>query len=216
MRFWLPPLNTAGSVQALEWQNSVLHVSNSWMRRRGFVPFVEPPLKKYGLWMLPSRCRKANYHLHSCPMDLRAGPASQDSSFHPPPLPGEPQSVLKPAFLGGVALGVLSALPLVNCCCLLWIGGGGLLAVYLLRQDYAGEIDAGLGAKAGFLAGMIGALFWQILGVADFLHHQLATNRANPAAPAKSRIFLPKRCSSRRRSFHCLRSVQSRLSCCSG
>jgi len=91
------------------------------------------------------------------------GARSQDSAFHLPPLPGEPPSVLKPAFLGGVALGVLSALPLVNCCCLLWLGGGGLLAVYLLRQDFSGEITAGLGAKAGFFAGMIGALFWQIL-----------------------------------------------------
>jgi len=92
-----------------------------------------------------------------------AGTRPHDSSFHLPPLPTEPQSVLKPAFLGGVALGVLSALPLVNCCCLLWISGGGLLAVYLLRQDFAGEIAAGLGAKVGFIAGMIGALFWQIL-----------------------------------------------------
>lgn len=92
-----------------------------------------------------------------------SGTRSQDGAFQLPPLPGETPSVLKPAFLGGVALGVLSALPLVNCCCLLWLGGGGLLAVYLLRQEYAGEIAAGLGAKAGFLAGMIGALFWQIL-----------------------------------------------------
>jgi hypothetical protein len=91
------------------------------------------------------------------------GTRAHDSSFHPPRLPTEPPSVLKPAFLGGVALGVLSALPLVNCCCLLWLGGGGLLAVYLLRQDYLGEIAAGLGARVGFLAGMIGALFWQIL-----------------------------------------------------
>ena len=90
-----------------------------------------------------------------------SGARSQDA-VHLPPLPGEPP-ILKPAFLGGVAMGVLSALPLVNCCCFLWLGGGGLLAVYLLRQDFAGEIAAGLGAKAGFLAGMIGALFWQIL-----------------------------------------------------
>lgn len=82
----------------------------------------------------------------------------------PPPLPvSGPPNLLKPAFLGGLTLGLLSALPLVNCCCLLWIGGGGLLAVYLLRQDFAGEITAGIGAKIGFLAGMIGALFWQIL-----------------------------------------------------
>ena len=98
------------------------------------------------------------------PDTQRSGARSQDGAFHlPPPLPGQPPSVLKPAFLGGVALGVLSALPLVNSCCLLWLGGGGLLAVYLLRLDYAGEISAGLGAKAGFQAGMIGALFWQIL-----------------------------------------------------
>jgi len=82
----------------------------------------------------------------------------------PPPLQVEPPpSLLKPAFLGGVALGVLSALPVVNCCCLLWLGGGGLLAVYLIRQTYNGEITPVLGAKIGFLAGMIGALFWQIL-----------------------------------------------------
>jgi len=87
----------------------------------------------------------------------------QGSAINLPPLPGQPPNVLKPAFLGGVALGVLSALPLVNCCCLLWLGGGGLLAVFLLRQEYAGEIAAGLGAKVGFIAGMIGALFWQIL-----------------------------------------------------
>lgn len=38
-----------------------------------------------------------------------------------------------------------------------------MLAVYLLRQDFPGEITGGLGAKTGFLAGMIGALFWQVL-----------------------------------------------------
>jgi len=85
------------------------------------------------------------------------------SSGISPPLPQQEPSLLKPAFLGGIALGVLSALPLVNCCCLLWLGGGGMLAVYLLRQDFLGEITANLGAKVGFLAGMIGALFWQVL-----------------------------------------------------
>ena len=151
MRFW--SFQHGGS-QALEWQNSVLHVSNSWMRRRGFVPFVEPRLKKYGLWMLPLRCRKDSCHRRSCLRGLQLEPRAHDSSFHPPPLPSAPPSVLKPAFLGGVALGVLSALPLVNCCCLLWLGGGGLLAVYLLRQDFAGEIAAGLGREGwAFLPG---------------------------------------------------------------
>ncbi|MBM3804549.1 MAG: hypothetical protein FJW26_19805 [Acidimicrobiia bacterium] len=91
------------------------------------------------------------------------GTRPQDGRFQPPPLPHGPPALLKPAFLGGIAIGVLSALPLVNCCCLLWLGGGGLLAVYLLRQEYMGEIAAGLGAKVAFFAGMIGALFWQVL-----------------------------------------------------
>jgi hypothetical protein len=97
-----------------------------------------------------------------------ATPRGPGPSLHPqlppplPPLPAAP-NLLKPAFLGGIALGVLSALPLVNCCCLLWLGGGGMLAVYLLRQEFWGEITPSLGAKVGFLTGMIGALFWQIL-----------------------------------------------------
>jgi hypothetical protein len=90
-------------------------------------------------------------------------PTSGSTGFSLPPLPPQEPGLLKPAFLGGIALGVLSALPLVNCCCLLWLGGGGLLAVYLLRRDFPGEISPNLGAKVGFLAGMIGALFWQVL-----------------------------------------------------
>jgi len=42
-----------------------------------------------------------------------------------------------PALLGGLFIGVLSALPVVqicNCCCL-WIIGGGLLAAYLQQQN---------------------------------------------------------------------------------
>jgi len=132
------------------------------------------------------------------PDTLPAGVRSQDGTFHTPPLPGEPPSVLKPAFLGGVALGVLSALPLVNCCCLLWLGAGGLLAVYLLRQDYAGEIAAGLGAKAGFLAGMIGALFWQILELpisyitSSQRTEQIQQLLQNPNFPAETLQFVEK------------------------
>ena len=61
--------------EALEWRNSVLHVSNSSMRRRGFVPFVGPPSKRSGLWMLPLRCRKDNCHPRSCLRDLQLEPA---------------------------------------------------------------------------------------------------------------------------------------------
>jgi hypothetical protein len=72
-------------------------------------------------------------------------------------------NLLKPSFLGAIILAVLCSVPLVNCCCFLWVSGAGIVAVYLLRQEYGGEISASLGAKLGFLTGILGALFWQVL-----------------------------------------------------
>jgi hypothetical protein len=80
----------------------------------------------------------------------------------------------------------------------LWLGGGGLLAVYLLRQDYRGEIAAGLGAKVGFLAGMIGALFWQVLELpisyitSSQRTEQLEQLLQNPNFPAETVQFVEK------------------------
>ena len=48
------------------------------------------------------------------------------------------QPTVQPAVLGGVFIGVLSALPLIsagNCCCCLWVIGGGVVAAYLLQQS---------------------------------------------------------------------------------
>ena len=45
---------------------------------------------------------------------------------------------LQPALLGGVFIGVLSALPFIsaaNCCCCLWVVAGGVLTVYLRQQN---------------------------------------------------------------------------------
>jgi hypothetical protein len=67
----------------------------------------------------------------------------------------------KPAVLGGLVAGVLSALPLVgagNACCCLWVVCGGLLSAYLLQQDRADSIAAMDGALVGLLAGVIGAV----------------------------------------------------------
>ena len=94
--------------------------------------------------------------------DNPAFPLSGPSSLPLSPQPAQ-VNLLKPAFIGGIALGVLSALPLVNCCCFLWVGGAGLLSVYLLRQEFSGEISPGLGAKLGLMTGLLGALFWQVL-----------------------------------------------------
>ncbi len=43
-----------------------------------------------------------------------------------------------PALLGGLFIGMLSALPIVsvgNCCCCLWMIGGGVLAAYLRAAE---------------------------------------------------------------------------------
>src|SRR5512137_102616 len=77
-------------------------------------------------------------------------------------------SLLRPAFLGGLLAGVLSALPLVsvgNCCCCLWVIGGGLLAAYLLQQGRPTAIDVGDGALVGLLAGIFGAIVSSVLSV---------------------------------------------------
>jgi hypothetical protein len=42
---------------------------------------------------------------------------------------------LQPALFGGLFIGVLSALPIINIanCCCLWVIGGGVLATYLMQ-----------------------------------------------------------------------------------
>ena len=55
-------------------------------------------------------------------------------------------SKLQPALLGGVFIGVLSALPIVsagNLCCCLWVLSGGALAAYLLQQNQPVPADHG-------------------------------------------------------------------------
>jgi hypothetical protein len=79
-----------------------------------------------------------------------------------------PSSKLQPALLGGLVLGVLSALPLVNIgnlCCCLWVLSGGALAAYLLQRGQSTPITASDGALVGLGAGLIGAIVWQVLTV---------------------------------------------------
>jgi hypothetical protein len=69
--------------------------------------------------------------------------------------------------LGGVFIGVLSALPVIslaNCCCL-WIIGGGMLAAYV---DQGPGRPAGLarGALDGLAAGVVGAFVWLLASLA--------------------------------------------------
>jgi hypothetical protein len=77
-------------------------------------------------------------------------------------------SKFQPAVLGGLVLGVLSALPIVgagNCCCCLWVVSGGALAAYLLQKNQPAPIEAGDGAVVGLLAGVVGVVVWQALAI---------------------------------------------------
>jgi hypothetical protein len=64
--------------------------------------------------------------------------------------------------LGGLFIGVLSALPIVNLanCCCLWIVGGGAIAAYLAQQQHPGPFGLMDGARVGFRAGIFGAVIW--------------------------------------------------------
>ena len=71
--------------------------------------------------------------------------------------------MLRPAALGGLFIGILSALPIVgaaNCCCCLWIVSGGVLAAYLAGLNQPASLTAGEGAIVGASAGLIGAFVW--------------------------------------------------------
>src|SRR5829696_5828426 len=73
----------------------------------------------------------------------------------------------QPALLGGLAIGVLSALPVINIanCCCAWILFGGALAAYLMQQNHPEPIHAGDGAIVGLLAGLFGSFVWLILSI---------------------------------------------------
>ena len=73
----------------------------------------------------------------------------------------------QPALLGGVTIGVLSALPVINLanCCCAWILFGGALSAYLMQQNHPEPIQVGDGAIVGLLAGVVGAFVWLIASI---------------------------------------------------
>jgi hypothetical protein len=70
--------------------------------------------------------------------------------------------------MGGVAMGVLSALPIIsagNLCCCLWVVSGGVFAAYLFQQDRTAPITPADGALVGLLAGLVGALVQSLVSI---------------------------------------------------
>jgi hypothetical protein len=71
---------------------------------------------------------------------------------------------LQPALLGGILIGVLSALPFVGACCCLWVIAGGVLTTYLLQERITTPVSAGDASIAGLLAGVFGAFISTLVG----------------------------------------------------
>ena len=72
---------------------------------------------------------------------------------------------LKPALLGGLIVGVLSALPFISICCCIWAIGGGLLAGMLYIKSSPTPVPTGDGAIVGALSGVVGAVIYLIIGL---------------------------------------------------
>jgi hypothetical protein len=103
----------------------------------------------------------------------------------------------QPALLGGLLIGLLSALPVVGGCCCLWAAVGGMLAVYLQQQRMPGPIQSGEAAVSGLIAGIIGAVLATLATWLAFLVvgpvAQDAVQRAlesNPAVSPEMRDFI--------------------------
>ena len=101
-----------------------------------------------------------------------------------------------PVSLGGLFIGVLSALPLVsygNCCCCVWIVSGGVIAVYLRQQKLVGPVDAAEGALVGLLAGVVGGILGALLSIPFERYQQdlvLRILETNPDFPAEMRDMM--------------------------
>ncbi len=73
------------------------------------------------------------------------------------------QDKLVPALIGGVIVGVLSAIPIVQYCCCIWAIGGGVLAVMMYVKKSPTKVSVGEGAMLGAMAGVIGGVIYFFL-----------------------------------------------------
>jgi hypothetical protein len=66
--------------------------------------------------------------------------------------------MFQPALICGLAAGVLTALPFVNCLCCLWVIGGAILAAYLFSKRSPAPPTPGDGAVIGIMTGIVAAV----------------------------------------------------------
>lgn len=75
---------------------------------------------------------------------------------------------LQPALIGGVVLGLLSAIPFVNIlnvCCCAWAIIGGALAAFMYVKSSPTQVRIGEGAGLGAISGVIGSFINWIVGI---------------------------------------------------
>ncbi|MDQ3743372.1 MAG: hypothetical protein M3444_03215 [Acidobacteriota bacterium] len=72
---------------------------------------------------------------------------------------------LKPALIGGVLLGILSAIPVVDYCCCLWAIAGGVLAASIYIKQSPAPVTPADGAVLGAIAGGLGVVLILIIGI---------------------------------------------------
>jgi hypothetical protein len=74
---------------------------------------------------------------------------------------------LKPALLGGLIVGFLSAIhsliPFIGACCCIWSIVGGGLAAFLYIKGSSVPVKLGDGAIVGALAGVVGGIIYVII-----------------------------------------------------
>ncbi len=74
----------------------------------------------------------------------------------------------RPALIGGVLLGILSAIPplsFLNCACCAWVIGGGILAANLYVKSSPAVVTLGSGVGLGLLTGAIGGVVSTIFSI---------------------------------------------------
>jgi hypothetical protein len=76
---------------------------------------------------------------------------------------------LKPALLGGLIVGLPSALlsivPIANWCCCLFSIAGGVLAGFLYIKSSQTQVSVGEGAIVGGMAGVVGGIIYVIIAI---------------------------------------------------
>lgn len=74
----------------------------------------------------------------------------------------------RPALIGGVLLGILSAIPplsFLNCACCAWVIGGGMLAANLYVKGSPTVVTLGSGVGLGLLTGAIGGVVSTVFSI---------------------------------------------------